>query len=66
MATPTFKVLATYGSKSDANEAAKNQGLTPWECVFHCENGMFGYEIRIYDNWQEWQPDLYLSNTISK
>ena len=50
MATPTFRVLATYGSKSDANEAATNQGLTPWECVFHCENGMYGYEIRIYDN----------------
>ena len=66
METPTFHVLATYGSKSDANEAAKNQGLTPYEAVFHCENGMFGYEIRIYDNWQEWQPDLYLSSTSSK
>jgi hypothetical protein len=59
MNTPTFTVLATYASKKDANEAAKEKGLTPYEAVFHCEGGMFGYEIRIYDDWKEWQPDLY-------
>jgi hypothetical protein len=59
MKTPAFSVVATYANLSDANKAATEKGLTPWEAVFHCENGMFGYEIRIYDNWQEWQPDLY-------
>jgi len=63
MHTPTFTVIATYANKESANKAAKEKGLTPYEAVFHCENGMFGYEIRIYDNWQEWQPDLYLSET---
>ena len=59
MKAPTFTIIATYGSKADANKAAIEKGLTPYEAVFHCENGQFGYEIRIYDNWQEWQPDLY-------
>lgn len=58
----TFTILATYSNKESANKAAKDKGLTPYEAVFHCENGMYGYEIRIYDNWQEWQPDLYLNN----
>ena len=61
MQTPKFTVLATYASKTDASNAAIEKGLTPYEAVFHCENGMFGYEIRIYDDWQEWQPDLYLN-----
>ena len=40
----------------------KKKGLLPDEAVFHCENGMFGYEIRIYDDWKEWQPNLYLGS----
>ncbi len=59
MKAPTFTIIATYGSKADANKAAIEKGLTPYEAVFHCDNGQFGYEIRIYDDWQEWQPDLY-------
>ena len=63
MQAPIFSTIATYASKADASAAALEQGLTPWEAVFHCENGQFGYEIRIYDNWQEWQPDLYTNGS---
>jgi len=62
MSAPTFTVLATYRYMQNANEAALMQGLNPAEAVFNCENGMFGFEIRIYDDWQEWQPDLYKLN----
>jgi hypothetical protein len=61
MKTPTFFVKATYASKTSADADALKQGLNPDDCVFHCEGGMFGYEIRIYDDWKQWQPNLYLS-----
>ena len=66
MKTPAFTVIATYASREDAYKASIEKGLTPYESVFHCPNGMFGYEIRIYDDWKEWQPDLYTLTTKSK
>ena len=66
MKTPAFTVIATYASREAAYRASIEKGLTPYESVFHCENGMFGYEIRIYDDWKEWQPDLYTLTTKSK
>jgi hypothetical protein len=62
MQTPTFTVLETYQKRQAAAEAALVKGLNPSEVVFMCENGMFGFEIRIYDDWQQWQPDLYKLN----
>jgi hypothetical protein len=59
---PTFTVLATYANKESANKAALEQSLNFDDCVFHCEGGMFGYEIRIYDDWKQWQPNLYLGS----
>lgn len=61
MKTPTFYVKATYASKASADADAMKQGLNSNECVFHCEGGMYGYEIRIYDDWKQWQSDLYLT-----
>jgi len=60
MNTPKFTVIATYATLQNANKAAYEKGFNSWEAVFHCENGMNGYEIRIYDDWKEWQPDLYI------
>lgn len=60
MSTPTFTVLSTYRYRQTATEDSLKQGLNPAEAVFMCENGMGGFEIRIYDDWQEWQPDLYI------
>ncbi len=60
MKAPNFVVVSTYANKSDADKSAIEQGLNPLECVFRCENGMFGYEIRIYDDWEQWQPELYI------
>ena len=60
MKTPTFFVVSTHRSFDSASQCALSKGLSPSEAVFNCENGMNGYEIRIYDNWQEWQPNLYI------
>ena len=62
MNTLKFTVLETYANKPSADRDAEKKGLKPDEAVFHCENGMFGYEIRIYDDWKEWQPNLYLES----
>jgi hypothetical protein len=62
MKAPTFTVLSTYRYMQTANDDALKQGLNPDEAVFMCENGMHGFEIRIYDDWQQWQPDLYIKN----
>jgi hypothetical protein len=62
MQHPTFTVVATYRKREAATAAALEQGLNPSEAVYMCENGMFGFEIRIYDDWQQWQPDLYKTN----
>ena len=62
MSALTFTVLSTHRNLQTAKEAALKQGINPIEAVYNCENGMFGFEIRIYDNWQEWQPDLYKLN----
>jgi hypothetical protein len=62
MKAPKFTVLETYANRPSAVKDAEKKGLMPDEAVFHCENGMFGYEIRIYDDWKEWQPNLYLGS----
>lgn len=62
MQTPTFTVIDTYRKRETATEASLAKGLNPSEAVYMCENGMFGFEIRIYDDWQQWQPDLYKLN----
>ena len=62
MQTPTFTVVATYRKREFAAKAALEKGLNQSEAVYMCENGMFGFEIRIYDDWQQWQPDLYKLN----
>jgi len=59
MKHPTFYVVDTYRRRESANAAAIEKGLNPDEAVFMCEGGMFGFEIRIYDDWQQWQPALY-------
>jgi hypothetical protein len=59
MKQANYFVVNTYGSNQDAIAASIEKGLNPEESVYMCPNGMFGYEIRIYDDWQEFQPDLY-------
>jgi hypothetical protein len=62
MKHPNFNVLAVYGKRESANQFCFNNGLNTEEAVFPCPHGEYGYEVRVYDDWQQWQPNLYIKN----
>ena len=61
MKQPNYQVVNTYRFRNTAIQAAIDNGWNADECVFQCPNGMNGFEIRIYDDWQQWQPDLHIT-----